>query len=472
MVVTSGVVEKPSNAKTALASTKSNIESALEDQKVGDKVDPEKASIVDTANEVSNYSGMGLAQPFKSDDDETFLGPGKHPCLDMIRTLCVWLVCVDHGGTEYGIYNTMFVQSWVLQYLYLVCGICYAMSSKSLGAFQLRLLGYFCLGVGCNLTAWIIAGQDWRHDIFNVVFQFWFVFGLMVFIAILAPLKASIVAQRQSLSEVASAWQNFEPKGVLLLAGYVLIYATYMLIICPFVQRSLSGIVYRLISPFKGPGSDFWDIPQSKSEAEEFVNSYMMDIRVSLMNVYIVLVFPRFNSRVSLIGWLVILNSYAFKMTTYRGPEARMINAFDFTMIGLVVYVYGLRYRKLIGEYLVRYWFVTLFLCGILWPLGVTRRFDEHPPEHIPMRVRYNLLEAFFLVLFLTAAERTISFKIFTEDKLEFLNYWSLVLFLVHKAVHILVPVPFNWLVLLGLSVPCYLVARPSTQAEPTVLVM
>jgi hypothetical protein len=74
-----------------------------------------------------------------------------------------------------------------------------------------------------------------------------------------------------------------------------------------------------------------------------------------------------------------------------------------------------------------------------------------------PARMEYNLLEFIFVVIFFTALERGIDEKIFSQDKLDFLGNWAMLLFLVHKAVHMLFDSPYNWFVLLGLTFPCWM---------------
>jgi hypothetical protein len=253
----------------------------------------------------------------------------------------------------------------------------------------------------------------------------------------------------------------FQPGPLLFIMGYVTAGAIYTLVIIPCFTMTLTKPIYDIFfSTVSGPGSEFWDLPQNLEESGAFLQRFMMDVRVTFLNVYLVLAFPFFSRGVSLIVWLVLINTYTFRILYYRGPEARFINAFDCTMLGLVCYVYGLRWRKVIGMYLCRYWFLVLFVSAVLWPVGLVNRLDEHPPEDPLLRARYNLLEAIYVVLFLTAVERMLDYKIITEDKMDFLNWWSLILFLVHKAVLMTVPPPSSWVVLLGLAVPCYVFCR------------
>jgi hypothetical protein len=150
-------------------------------------------------------------------------------------------------------------------------------------------------------------------------------------------------------------------------------------------------------------------------------------------------------------------------MLFYRAQEARMINGFDCVMLGLVTFHYGMAKRVLIGEYIARYWFFVLFVCAVLWGPGSFGRLDEHPPTSLDVRMKYNFLEFVFVVMFFTTLDRAVDEKIFTKDRLDFLGNWAMLLFLLHKAVHLLFDSPYNWLVLIGLAYPCWLL-HPATK--------
>mmetsp|Transcript_76326 Transcript_76326/g.236366 ORF Transcript_76326/g.236366 Transcript_76326/m.236366 type:complete len:136 (-) Transcript_76326:129-536(-) len=127
-------------------------------------------------------------------------------------------------------------------------------------------------------------------------------------------------------------------------------------------------------------------------------------------------------------------------------------------LLGMSCYFLGLRHRRVIGLYLVRYWFLVLLLCAMIWPPGEHQRFDEipPPPRDMELRVRVYLLEGIFVVIWLAAGERLVQPEIFTEDRLAFLNNWGLLVFLVHKAIHMTILPPFNWTVLVLLAPACY----------------
>eukprot|EP00927_Polykrikos_kofoidii_P073497 TRINITY_DN69529_c0_g1_i1.p1 TRINITY_DN69529_c0_g1~~TRINITY_DN69529_c0_g1_i1.p1 ORF type:complete len:449 (+),score=57.87 TRINITY_DN69529_c0_g1_i1:141-1487(+) len=401
-------------------------------------------------------------------DDLVPKSTSRHPCFDVVRILCVALVCVDHGGTTFGAWNVMFVQSWVLQYLFLVCGVCFGMTSRSIVYFVSRLFLYFGIGVACNLAAWIVLGKDWQHNMWNVVFQFWFIVALVGFVVLLTPLKAHCRHVRDRIHDMRVPMSGGEPvtydswlsfgRGLMALAsGFVCISLLFTYAVVPLLQLILAKPLLELVTQYLGSGAEFWGLPTDHQQARAFIKQISSYFELSITNIYLVVMFPRVSSKLSLVVWLVLLNTYSDKMLVFRAQEARLINGFDCVMLGMVAFYYGVAKRVLIGEYIVRYWFVVLFVCSVLWGPGSFGRLDEHPPTNLVVRMEYNFLEFIFVVAFFTALDRVVDEQIFTKDKLDFLGNWAMLLFLLHKAVHLLFGSPYNWLVLAGLAFPCWL---------------
>lgn len=399
---------------------------------------------------------------------------GQFIALDMFRVICVCMVVVDHGGTSFGHWNTMFVQSWVLQWLFLIAGICYGVTSRGLWHYLSRLGGYFCVGVFCNFLAFVIVGNDVRGNLWNVVFQFWFIVGLMGFLVLLTPIKKhlkSVVDARGTDSEEdflkhgpgpASMGFKYHPAACifLVIGGFCLIYAFANFVFIRICQM-LFSVPLATWATGMGPASEFWGLPQNAADAHDFIADFIGYFLLSVTSLYLIVVFPMVSDRLEYTAWIVLFNTYSHRMLLYRSQMARLINGFDVTMIGITCFYYGLAHRRVVGEYMTRYWFVMLFTCSVLWPPGTYGRFDEDPPTDLAFRMRYNFSEAVFTVGFLCSMERMIDTKIYTKDRMQFLGMWSLILFLVHKAVHIVFPSPFNWIVLLALLLPCYMMQSP-----------
>lgn len=407
-----------------------------------------------------------------------------YPHLDVTRIFCVSLVVIDHGNPSFGQWNTLLALNWVVQYLYLVCGICWAMSSRSVVGYLKRLLMYVSIGVSINFLAWIITGKDWKHNFHDVIFQFWFIIGLMVYVLLLAPLKPYMdwVLQRSRcrfvnspeteveepvIEEESAEWRRAQSiKGCLSIGGGVLgILIVFRLAFEPVIANS-PGIVAALFSRLNmGEGAAFWGVPTNLEQEREFLDNTCTCLQLTLSNFYIVFVFPLLFQEVSLISWLLIFNTYGQRILFSRGESAaseRPFHGLDLTMLGFVCYFFGMKHRKQLGNVIARYWFGVLLLCGLLWLPGYHVRFDQRPEQDISLRTRIEVIEAIFLICFLLAGERLVDARIFSDDKMGFMNHWALLAFLVHKAVHIICPEPWNWIVLVGLIPVVWLCCRRS----------
>lgn len=431
-------------------------------------------SLLASASEKAKNYGAATT---KSDEHNQFVQDGRRfYYLDVVRIVCVGLVVVNHGGTswsdQFGLWNEMYVQQWVLQWLYIVCGLSFAMSSRGSIGYQARLGMYFAVGVFINWCAWACKGMDWRGEFWNVIFQFWFIFGLMMYIACLTPLKIYLmnlskeVAQRPPSKDLGLAG------GLALIAGVLLlVHVGFRFALAPFLNATIGhGLV--TFQKLAGEGASFWGMPTSSQESMLFIQEQLSYLQVTAGSFLILIIFPRVSNRVTMTNWLVLLNVFFFRCFFPRGQFARIVDGLDFTMIGLANFYLGLSYRKTIGEYMVRYWFVVLFVFSLLLPPGTWGRFDETGITSADFRVRYHLAEFAMVVLLLSAGERLADASIFTEDKLDFLNWWALYLFLFHRCIHLVIPHPFNWLVVLCLAPLCWLVhgsrSRTDDQQETT----
>uniref|UniRef100_A0A7S0FWU0 Uncharacterized protein n=1 Tax=Pyrodinium bahamense TaxID=73915 RepID=A0A7S0FWU0_9DINO len=415
------------------------------------------------------------AQEHALEPGDEFLTPGEghHPFLDITRICCVWCVAIDHGNARFGRWNTLFTQDWVLQYLYLVCGVCYGMSRRSLLSYEVRLGAYVVIGIFVNWTAWVVTQRDWKGNFFNVIFHLWFVLGLMVYAACLAPLRPYLERLRRQAcaadestpeadhpespggGELAAQRRHFAWALAVLVGGPLAIALLFVVCLIPFLQL-LAPFVWRFCIAL-GDGGTFWGLPSTVEQSREFIAQLCTYCMLTCCNLYLICVCPWVFRRTSITTWAVFCNTYGHRLLFYRAQDERPFHGVDLMLLALTSYYLGLRHRRVIGELVVRYWFVVLFFCGLLWPPGIHGRFDEDPPKDIELRVRVNLLEAIFVVVWLVAGERIVSPEIFKKDKMDFMNDWALVVFLTHKAVHIVVPSPLNWAFLVGLAFVCWL---------------
>jgi len=420
-------------------------------------------------------------------DDLMFPASEKHqPFLDLTRIGCVFLVMVDHGNYRFGVWNVGFCQEWVLQYLYLVCGVCYGLSARNLGSYLSRLGGYVAIGIFVNWSAWVLTKKDWQHSLFDVVFHFWFVIGIMGYVVLLHPVKSYLHRVRdespalggggphqdpadqvenpaEAVTDSEAAERRYReslPKSLVCMGGGVIgLILVFMMVVEPCLTHFSPAIV-RAFASLGGNGPQFWGLPSTAEEAEGFIQRLCSYCLLTTTNLWLLFTSPWVFRRTSLVTWALVCNTYGQRMVFYRGADERPFHGFDLMTLGLVCYYFGLTYRKTIGEYIVRYWFACLFVVCLIWPMGHAGRFDENPPLDRSMRARVNLLEGMFALAWLAAGERLLPREIFTQDRLDFMNDWALLVFLIHKAVHIVMPPPWNWLFLASLAPLCYLRRR------------
>jgi len=405
-----------------------------------------------------------------------------YPFLDVTRICCVGLVCVDHGDPEFAKWNVILVQGWVLQFLFLVCGVCYGMSKKSLLGYELRLLKYAILGICINWSAWLLMGMDWKHNFFNVVFHIWFIFGIMLYALILYPLRiylAKVREQSDSQGYILSSEIEQSPSQdddsvekaitvrrraqdrdswvwaiAVILGGVLALLVLFHVVVQPLLLL-LAPLFLNFIKAF-GTGASFWGLPEDIDETYIFLQRICQYINASVTNIYLIVACTKMFKRRQIAAWIVIAHTYLNRCLFYRAADERAFHGLDLTVIALSVYYLGLLHRRKLGEYLVRYWFCLIVAVIPIWPMGTYGRFDENPPKDMNMRIRYNLMEAIAVLTWFLAADRVFDIKICSEDKLDFMNDWALLAFLVHKAIHIMFPEPLNWIVIIALAPACY----------------
>jgi len=446
--------------------------------------EPENCKDLETQPLLTPTKGLVNVVP----DEDLFLPRGtKHaPFLDITRICCVACVAIDHGYRHFGLWNTLFTQDWVLQYLYLVCGVCFAMSRRSLLGYEMRLAAYLVIGILMNWLGWVATGEDWKSNTFNVIFHMWFIVGLMLYAIALAPLRSylrrvqemshgrppqlpadsdgpehtsGVSVARHSQVVAAVGFKEEAWRVVFVVIGGV----AFISIFCKVVLDHLFGLLGPAFATFwtsLGSGASFWGLPSTPAESQGFFQEVSTYCTLTASNVYLIVVMPRVFQQVSFTSWAVLINTYLNRMLWYRSAFERPFHGLDLMMIGLTVYSLGMRHRRTVGIYFARYWFFVIFICGLVWQPGSFGRFDEQPPEDIHMRVRVSFVEAVFILAWLIAGEHIAKPEIFTEDKLEFLNTWALIVFLVHKAVHMIVPFPVNWVFLVALAPSLWLVKK------------
>jgi len=389
---------------------------------------------------------------------------GKYWQLDLVRSICVCFVAIDHGNRAFGMWNALDGVSWVLQYLFVISGIAFAMSRSPLTTYLLRLGCYVVFGVCVNWVAWVVTGKNWKSDFASVVFQFWFIVGLMLYAAILHPLKPYCQMVRNRALQEDRTPQRVALPLVISVFGI----SSISLLGVWIIPRALLWTIKYLIEfSSRSSWASVWELPTTEAEGHAFLQEMSLYVVTPLCSYFIVIVLPVWVRETSWVTWFVIVNVYWTRFCFYRGASDRLFHALDLFMIGMVAQYFGLKGRQVLGDIIHRYWFLVFFMCTWIWFPGSFGRFDEAPLDNLWVRVKVNLVEAVFVVSFLVAAERFVDHRIYTKDRFQWLNAWALLVFLVHKAVHLMMIFPLNWGMFFALAPVCAFFASGAEPVEP-----
>jgi len=377
---------------------------------------------------------------------------GHYPHLDIWRSICIGVVVLDHGNPHYSEWNLFFGQSWTLQAIFIICGLSFGLSKRSLSGYVLRLAAYVFVGVMCNWVAFVIIGKDWRHDPWNVVFQFWFVVGLILYSLLLVPLRRVLVWCRDrprpqgADPDTGDALKGFAAISAGLLSIFTVLTGGFAQWVNSDIGVQVAASVARL-----GPGLTFW--AGGPDQAGQVFASMLAGLELTLSNVWLAVAIPvMFPAQQSVTGWVLVVNLHARRLLTwYSGLGEKALNGFDLMLLGLVCYYLGLKYRRPIGKALTRYWPVWFFVVGVVWKPGTHGRMDRlMGDEPWAMRWRMRFIDTVYMTVALSAGDRLVDPGMFTEDRCHFINNLGLFLFLVHKAIHLVLPPPWNWLLILS----------------------
>lgn len=445
----------------------------------------------------------------------------RYAHLDLARVLCVALVTIDHGAWIYSAENTLFAQSWVLQWLWLISGVCFTLGRAPLIKQLPRLGLIFIVGAVLNWVAWLVAGWDWKNNIADVVFQFWFIVGLMIFMSICAHLKPLLLPggrrpylrsrennvtngtdalkggdlevqasdevfptgindrvpserdrvndkiksrhQNNSATTVEAGKQSGralqkDERDALLKYGILVFVLLALQTGLGIWAMGLEGdsLKKSLESAFGG-GASFWadglQPGQIIGQLTTLVGAVLLaNIGARLLRS------PRLSPWLAwvVLAWLYICRSVLVPCLFGQTGLGRIITGFGLFLSGLISACRGLEGASILRLYGVRYWWMVALALALLWNPTWSQRFDERPPEDWFMSWRVVTSEFVCTVGFLTVGECMFDPKIFTEDKAAWLSDLGLLLFVVHRAIHVAVPQPWNWIVLISLSVPMW----------------
>jgi len=166
--------------------------------------------------------------------------------------------------------------------------------------------------------------------------------------------------------------------------------------------------------------------------------------------------------------WWLLLSLYFRRSFVSRERVDHVFHVFNMFFVGFIATFLGMRHRGHICKLVIRYWFMVVFICGILAVPGLKRSLEEDPINDYWIRLRVGLIETIFVICWLTGGDQMVDHKIFTEDKLQWVSYWSLLVYCSHVALFMVLPNQLwaGWLVLIMEAIPCILFTRRRSMEE------
>jgi len=398
----------------------------------------------------------GLQASAKAADENRLLDPslalsGRYVHLDITRICCIVCVVFSFFDERYATNNVVLNQNWVLPLLWVVCGVCFGLSEKPLHEYLGRLLLYAGIGLLVNWTSWEING--WRAGSFfwDMAAQMQFVMSLIGICLLLAPLKGYLRRLKEEDLGNDDTRELMSRDSVL--CGTVTVFSGLLAITVGFALLApsiawLTRFFQRQAAPL---GLDHTNLDAS-------ARAFVLYLQIVASGIWIFQAYMRFFPDRSLMPWILIINFYGhlvlFDADLGISRSVHFFHGLYLVMVALAALHLGLHRRRQLGKLVLRYWMVVAFVLGFLWPPGLVVGNLE-PPRGFSMHGRYVLLEAIIVSGWLCAGQLLFDTKIYTQDKLAWVNDWALMAFITHRAVLWGFGFHMGWAVLLALGPVC-----------------
>ncbi|CAE7212812.1 unnamed protein product [Symbiodinium pilosum] len=364
---------------------------------------------------------------------------------DVWRSICVALVVITHSNEAYAEWNVFAVQAWVLPYLELISGTLCAVSKRGVLDYMAKLLLYTSAGCLMNLLACSARGspQWWSDTALNVAFQLGFTFQLAIFGLLMAPLRWQLSDPQKASSR--TRW-NIGIFGSLALCLFGAILMEVLL------NKSSEGLKST---------TDYVLIPA----LECLLHVLMLCVLAEHLPM-------RWKGFLGHASWLFLYSTrLARRQPRPLGPELHLGEVFFWAFTTKLVPMAG---QEAIGRVMTKLWPFLLVACGLLLRPGVFGRMDQYPWDSFADRVRMYLCEFIACMAFLTIPVSNLPDKLAFPQSwrrhMVWLNWWSLLAFMSHKAFYYLVDGIWPWycmvLTVYGCAFLCFLVWRPREMEE------
>ena len=348
--------------------------------------------------------------------------------LDYARILCVACVVSEHsGGERFSDRNVLWVQQWVVPFLYVVSGVAFMLSKTGILKYEFRLFLVLLVGTVANGVAEMVLGNDPVARPGWTMYQMAYVAVIMIVSLLVAPIK-EVLKWRAQNPCAATPWRL---RFVAALYG-LLAAASLVVFIGGF---SLVGDTEAIRASGAGGATTLLEAPMFLSR------TFGIFFLVSLTACW---------GYCSSAGWILILLSYTTHAMIPYNKGGHPLSP-DLFLIGMVTYQWPLKYKARVASIWQSYWAIFLAAVLLCSMPSVSGRCDLHPLNTVWERCRFRLVEVVLVTGLVTGAFHADD----PHDVTPWMNLWSLYAYCFHVAWARMLPKPYGALLTYG-SIPLF----------------
>lgn len=349
--------------------------------------------------------------------------PERRWDFDYARIVCIAATVTEHsGGDHFSKQNIVWVQQWVLPYLYGVSGFAYMFASGPLWQYELKLLIVFLIGTGANWIADLISGRDWKGSQFaNTIFQMAYVLVLMLLGALLAPLKDLIIWRSSNPDKQFSKMPGWACKLV-----YVVGMSLFALICLCLSVSNVNLFTVDKDDPLAGSGAGGFlsDAP------------FLLVMQFGTMAIACLCLVAGYSGW---LPWILLAVLYVTRTVIPYDRAGHPLNA-DIYVLGMVCHSIPFKGQRQLATVMREYWpFFFMFMLSMSMP-ETYGRCDLHPHNKVWERFRFYLVESLLLLFLMSGAMNTAD----TYQVTGSMNMWALYAYVFHVAWDRIIPAPYG----------------------------
>lgn len=366
---------------------------------------------------------------------------------------------MDRGAPNFGLHNAFFAQFFVGPVLWMLCGMCWALTSRPLYRAIGRLIFYVCIVVMVNGCALLWAGRGLEfteRPLQLLIAPAWFVIELAALMVITAPLKSKLCGLRENFDDLGEEPPSDDEAAALNVSGDVKTEVKQK--VGPSLSKNVSWrgfvvllgffvllLLNQLLLSF---------LPMNSGK-KRLVGQATMCMG-SLLLAYNGTTWLQTWRGLSGLPWVLIFYSLWARVLIvtprYGSSEYQhMFLGADMFVVGLLAAKLGLRFAPFVGTKCQRYWWCVVGLHALCYDPLEMIRLDLHPTGWMGMNARNMGSVLLWVLCWLTASEKMFDARIMTENGMSWLRDWGVVLYITHEALYVVAPGMIAWLIFLGL---------------------